>query len=229
MMRSRLWHLALVCALAAALPHAAVAQKPTLDSRIEVRFEAAPAADVFGQIISGLGYGLQLDPSIAAPVTIWVSGVSARTALNVVCESLGCTWQVTGNRLVVTAKHEPQAGVVGAVTIERKQKAETAKNDLLLRFRRPLPVDMRFQDVPVSTILRALSDVSGLEITADEPLASRHVTFAGSGKTVEDALKAVIDQAAGPGGAMFSVWDRASAGGHAMRISLKVRPAAPKK
>ena len=28
------------------------AQKPTLDSRIDVRFEATPAADVFRQIIS---------------------------------------------------------------------------------------------------------------------------------------------------------------------------------
>ena len=56
---------------------------------------------------------------------------------------------------------------------------------------------MQFKDVPVSTILRALSEVSGLEITADEPVASKHVTLTGSGRTVEDALKAVIEQAGG--------------------------------
>jgi len=42
------------------------------------------------------------------------------------------------------------------------------KLDLLERLARPMPVDMQFQDVPVSTILRAMSDVAGLEITADE-------------------------------------------------------------
>ncbi len=228
MMRSRLWLLAPVCLLAAASPHAAVAQKPTLDSRIEIRVEGTPAADVFRQIISGLGYELQMAPSIDAPVTLWISGVSARTALNVVCESLGCAWQVTGSRLVVMARPAEKISVGEGQTTIRKKNPGAMKLDLRQRFGRPLPVDMKFQDVPVSTILRAMSEVSGLEITAEEPLASQHVTLTGSGKTVEDALKAIIEQAGGAV-ARFTVSDPSSPGSLAMRFAIKVRPAVPKK
>ena len=129
-----------------------------------------------------------------------VTHVSARTALNVVCESLGCTWRVNGARLVVS-----QAGTaVGAsgqahmyVGVAKKTDADKGKmaKDLLIDLKKPLPVDMQFKDVPVSTVLRAMSEVSGIEITTDEPLASKRVTLTGSGKTVEDALKAVIEQA----------------------------------
>ena len=202
MMRSPLTHLALIGLLLAALAAPAFAQKPTLDSRIEVRFEAAPAAEVFRQIISGLGLELQIDSAVDDPVTIWVTNVAARTALNVVCESLGCAWRIDGSRLVVVPSGAALLKLDGKVAfmgqaVDREKTLKLVKLTLQERLARPLPVDMQFKDVPVSTILRALSEVSGLEITADEPVASKHVTFTGSGRTVEDALKAVIEQAGG--------------------------------
>ena len=225
--------LALAALLAAVSP--AQAQKPTLDSRIDVRVEATPAAEVFRQIISGLGYDLQLDASLAAPVTLWVTHVSARTALNVVCESVGCTWRVVGSRLVVSQGDSPAAASSGLFArVGRAEKTEAGKPktmalDLGARFKRPLPVDMQFQDVPVSTILRAMSEVSGLEITADEPLASQHVTLTGSGHTVEDALMAVIKQAGSEGAAMFMVRDRGNSAAPEMKIAIKARPVAKDK
>ena len=204
MTRSPLTHLALIGLLLAALPAPAFAQKPTLDSRIEVRFEAAPAAEVFRQIISGLGLELQIDSAVDDPVTIWVTNVAARTALNVVCESLGCTWRTDGTRLVVSPSGAAFLKSDGKVprlavgqAVDREKTLKLVKLTLHEQLARPLPVDMQFKDVPVSTILRALSEVSGLEITADEPVASKHVTLTGSGRTVEDALKAVIEQAGG--------------------------------
>ena len=225
---SRFTLAALVCFLsAAALP--VFAQKPTLDSRITVRFEATPAAEVFRGIIGGLGYELQLDASIDDPVTLWVTNVTARTALNVVCESVGCSWRVSGNRLVVGRSAGAAAGPgstiarVGVETTGKPQKdLKTVKLDLLERLARPMPVDMQFQDVPVSTILRAMSDVAGLEITADEPLASKHVTLTGSGRTVQDALKAVIEQAGGGGVTVFRVRDTGTDSA-AIRIAIKPR------
>jgi hypothetical protein len=210
------------------------AQKPTLDSRIDVRVDAVPATDVFRQIISGLGYELQMDASIDAPVTLWVTHVTARTALNVVCESVGCTWRTDGNRLVVSqrgnviasGRTEVKAGFMGKTDAEKKQALAI---DLRSRFRKPLPIDMQFQDVPVSTILRALSEVSGLEITAEEPLASKHVTLIGSGKTVEDAIKAVTEQAGGGGIVTFSVSDRSDPAGLRMRMAFKLRPGTTRK
>jgi hypothetical protein len=193
--------LVLLCVPAQATPVSM--QKPTLDSRIDVRLEATPVADAFRQIINGLGYELQMDAALDAPVTLWVTHVSARTALNVLCESVGCQWRVDGTRLVVSqpvtvtatsGRGQTYVGIAGKSKVEQ---AEIVKKDLLDRLRKPLPVDMQFQDVAVSTILRAMSEVSGLEIKADEPLASKRVTLTGTGNTVEDALKAIIKEAGG--------------------------------
>jgi len=223
----------LVLALLWSPAQADQAQKPTLDSRIDVRFEATPASDVFRHIISGLGYELQMDPSIDAPVTLSVTHISARTALNVVCESLGCQWRVNGRRLVVS-----QAGMavassgrsltyVGVVEKSGAAKVKVNPKDLLVNLKKPLPVDMQFTDVPVSTVLRAMSEVSGVEITANEPLASKHVTLTGSGKTVEDALKAVIEQAGGGAAAVFTM--RVDAGAESPQIVIAIRPRDVKK
>ena len=203
MKRRSLTVLALAGLLSSAPAAPAFAQKPSLDSRLEVRFEATPAADVFRHIISGLGLELQLDATVEGPVTIWVKDVSARTALNVVCESLGCEWRVSGNRLVVgksganVVRRDVTWRFLGIQTKDADGMKKIVAVDLKSHLARPLPVDMQFQDVPVSTILRALSEAAGLEITADEPVASKRVTLTASHKTVEDALKAVVDQAGG--------------------------------
>lgn len=221
--------LALAAGLAAAT--AVQAQKPTLDSRLDVRFEATPVADVLRHIVSGLGLELQLEPAVQGPVTLWVTHVSARTALNVVCESVGCSWRVSGNRLVVEQSNRGVTGS-GRVAIVSGQnaggKATSMAIDLGARFKRPLPVDMQFQDVPVSAVLRAMSDVVGLEITADEPLASTRVTLTSTEKTVEDALKAIVSQARGSG-AMFTIRSAGGAEAPTMGISIKVPPAPVKK
>jgi type II secretory pathway component GspD/PulD (secretin) len=215
--------------LLASLPASPVlAQKATLDSRLEVRFEATPAADVFRSIVSGLGLELQLEPKVQGPVTIWVKDVSARTALNVVCESLGCQWRVNGTRLVVSQAATVTAtsgrGLAWVVTPARSkaEQGEVVKKDFLLNLKKPLPVDMQFNDVPVSTVLRAMSEVSGIEITTDEPLASKHITLTGSGRTVEDALKAVIEQAGGFN--VSAVFRMQATGDKAPSLQIAIRP-----
>jgi hypothetical protein len=218
-----------VCLLSAAAVSPVFAQNSTLESRIEVRFEATPAADVFRHIISGLGYELQLDALIDDPVTLWVTNVTARTALNVLCESLGCSWRVSGNRLVVGGSSGAVArsgGRAGRVAVRRtadpQKSLEVTRHDLRERLARPLPVDMQFQDVPVSTILRAMSEVAELEITADEPLASRHVTLSGRGRTVNDALRAVVEQAGG--GAVTMVGIKNAGADFRVVIKTAVKP-----
>jgi len=223
----------LVLALLWSPAQAAQAQKPTLDSRIDVRFEATPASDVFRHIISGLGYELQMDVSIDAPVTLSVTHISARTALNVVCESLGCQWRVNGTRLVVsqpgavTATSGRSLAYVVTPAKSKSGQAEVVKKDLLLNLKKPLPVDMQFTDVPVSTVLRAMSEVSGIEITTDEPLASKHITLTGSGRTVEDALKAVIEQAGGFN--VISMFGMQAPGDKTPSIQIAIRPRDVKK
>ncbi len=225
--------LALAAFLAAAA--AVQAQKPTLDSRLDVRFEATPVADVLRHIVSGLGLELQLDPAVQGPVTLWVTHVSARTALNVVCDSVGCEWKVNGKRLVVSrlADASPKPVVWSpspvAVMVADAATRKTVSIDLRERMRRPLPVDMQLQDVPVSTVLRAMSEASGLQITADEPLASTRVTLTSSEKTVADALQAIVKQAGGYNIAMFSVKDTSDAGAPAVKIVIKPRATAVKK
>jgi hypothetical protein len=221
MMRRLFTLLAIVGVLSPAAASSAPAQKPTLDSRLEVRFEATPAADVFRHIISGLGLELQLDANLDGPVTIWVKNVTARTALNVVCESLGCTWRTEGNRLVVGGS-DAKATWVGVQTrVDAKKNTKVVTLDLRSHLAKPLPASMQFQDVPVSTILRALSEVTGLEITADEPIASTRVTLTASSRTVEDALKAVIDQGGGGKMGVFRIKGTGTDQTPAITIAIK--------
>jgi hypothetical protein len=67
-------------------------------------FREVPVTQVFPAFAKSLGYELSLDPALRALVTIEVRNVTAATALNAICESIGCRWRLEGTRLVVSAR-----------------------------------------------------------------------------------------------------------------------------
>lgn len=99
--------LALLAAPVAAQPDEGTAR---LDERIDLALRDAAATEVvtaFGQI---LGVELDIDSALTGSVTLEVHRVRAETALNAVCESIGCRWRLEGDppsRLVVEATEAP--------------------------------------------------------------------------------------------------------------------------
>ena len=73
----------------------ALAQADTnLNVRISLDFENARAADVMKAIASAASMSLEMTDEMP-PVTITVTNVRVRTALDAVCETAGCKWVVT--------------------------------------------------------------------------------------------------------------------------------------
>jgi protein TonB len=93
--------------LAAAAANVHAQNEANLQRRVSVDVNAVSPPQVLEMIARTADCTLTLDPSITEPVTIQVSRVTARTALNVVCESIGCQWRLDGRSLKIDA--EPKA------------------------------------------------------------------------------------------------------------------------
>jgi TonB family protein len=83
-----------------------LAQKDLTKERVSLRFKDTPVSQVFGPLAKSLGYELHLSPFMTSktsePVlSIQVDNITAQTALNVLCESIGCRWWLEGKRLRV--------------------------------------------------------------------------------------------------------------------------------
>ena len=86
---------------------AAVAQAQSegnLQRRVSINVSTVPPLQVLEMIARAVDCAVQVDPRVAEPVTIRVSRVTARTALNAVCESVGCRWRLDGKTLRVEAE-----------------------------------------------------------------------------------------------------------------------------
>ena len=74
----------------------ATAQKDLAKERVSLIFKDTPVGRVFQPPVKSLGYELTLDPTLNALVSIQVDNITAQTALNVLCESIGCRWRQEG-------------------------------------------------------------------------------------------------------------------------------------
>ena len=61
-----------------------------LQRRVSIDVNAVAPRQVLEMIARAVDCTVVVDPKVAEPVTIRVSRVTARTALDVVCESVGC-------------------------------------------------------------------------------------------------------------------------------------------
>jgi TonB family protein len=86
----------------------AAAQKDLARERVTLLFKDIPVAQVFQPLARSLGYELTLDPTLRALVSIQVDNVTAQTALNALCEGIGCRWRQDGKRLIVDARTDTE-------------------------------------------------------------------------------------------------------------------------
>jgi len=96
--------------------------------RVSINVSAVPPPQVLEMIARAVDCTVQVDPSVAEPVTIRMTRVTARTALNAVCESVGCRWRLDGKTLRV----DPEPADI-------QRTAQTAGEDVKPGFSVPLP------------------------------------------------------------------------------------------
>lgn len=97
------------CLLVAAVAPARGQEEQPLGRRITINVNAVPPRQVLEMIARTMGGRFELDPQVTAPVTIRVVRITIRTALDAVCESVGCRWEYRDDTLRVAAERAPSS------------------------------------------------------------------------------------------------------------------------
>jgi len=137
-----------------------------LAKRVSLDLKAMAPTDAFKVIGDAVGHAVDVAPDVSTPVDILVRNVTAKTALNTICESIGCSWKLVGTTITVKGA----GGFAVAITAKAKrgQSSEAGRlraEQLKARFDQKLPADMRFENVPLAQVVTRLAEVTGLDIT----------------------------------------------------------------
>jgi len=170
-----------IAALAFLFALASAWAQTNLAKRVSIDVNSVAPQEVFGSLARSLDCEASVDPAVQQPVTLRVVDVSARTALNAICESIGCQYRLDGKKLVV----EPLLPKI-------KEKVPAARLEIL---KKPLPQGLRFENAPLGSVLKAISDASGIEISIEPMEPDKKVTVDVSGQTFQEALKRIMDVA----------------------------------
>jgi hypothetical protein len=189
-----------LCAVVTAAP--ALAQD-TLAKRVTIDVNAATPVSVFTAVAtaSGAKFTVTVDPAVTDPVDITVRNVSVKTALNAICESIGCQWTLTGSTLVV--KPKPQSAMmVGVVQpagrgagSEKSKAAATRAQEVLDALKQKLPADLKFENAPFDVVNARLSEALKMKVALEcKDPGVKTVTLDFSNRTLQSALQALGQQ-----------------------------------
>jgi len=155
---------ALGIVLAVAAPSAA---QDSLTRRVSLDLKAMAPADAFKVIADAVGLTVDVAGDVTTPVDIVVRNVTARTALNTICESIGCSWRLTGAAIAV------RGGAGIALRISRAERTgnkvavmtRLSADRVQIRFNQKLVGDVVFKNAPLAQVAERLSKAAGVEIT----------------------------------------------------------------
>lgn len=187
--------LSAVVTAAPAMAQDALAKKVTLD------VNAATPVSVFTAVAtaSGANFTVTVDPAVIDPVDITIRNVTVKTALDAICESIGCRWTLTGSTLVV----KPSAGLmIGVVTppgsgpdAARAKEASARVQTVLDALKQKLPMDLNVQNAPLDAVNARLSEVLKMkvELACQDPTV-KTITLDFGNRTLQAALQALGQQ-----------------------------------
>lgn len=146
----------LVLSLVLAAPAAA---QPALDERISLELKDAEVDQVLGSFGAILKREARIDPEIAGTLSIELHNVRLETALQAVCESVGCVWRMDARtlRFAPDPDHVPPKGRPGVAA--KPSPAPGGLEDL---------IDISLLDADVRETLNSFGTISGLPVVIDE-------------------------------------------------------------
>jgi hypothetical protein len=193
MMRSHL--LALAVSAALLVFGSSVWGDDRLDERVSLAFEYSHPKGVFEFLASPRGYHLSLDPSISANVSIRLEGVRLRTALDALCESAGCRWQIDGDTL----------SVVALPASERNEGLSKWRDQAFTPLGKVVPAGVRFDNVSFSVALDALAKLAGPDMRILVPAVreGQVLTASVGTQTIQAAVRSVVEASGLPPGQRY--------------------------
>ena len=209
---------------APALAQDVTAKKVTLD------LNGVEPLAAFRAVAAAIDVGVTVSPSVTDPVNIAVRNVTARTALNAMCESIGCQWNLTDGILVVKPPAEPVVHMDRTVRVEGRVTTPEEGQAILEAFKRTLPGDMKFDNAPLGEISRRLTESVGLPVTlvCRDP-AVKTLTMDLSGLTLASALEAIGEAEDRPSASWQLTVGPAAGGSKSGAIAIMVGPKKAKK
>jgi hypothetical protein len=123
-----------------------------LQTRVTVSFTNAAAADVVNALAAGAGVTAEIATGPMRPVTMTLTNVKLRTALDAICDNALCSWRFTGSLHVTPLPSEASALLPASVSLE-------------------------LFDVPPVEVFRAVATAIGASIVIEPGLPSEPVSF----------------------------------------------------
>ena len=149
---------------------------PDLDRRVFVDVNRVTPSKLLDTLCDTIACTLDVDAKLPQPdISLRLSNVRARTALDAVCDMVGCRWSLKGRTLVVSAMAPPPAVPQSQQWIERL-------NTRLMGSR------WNLDRVPLRDAMAWLSEESGADVILDGPDGGLLVTEDLRGRTLSDGL-----------------------------------------
>ena len=210
----------------ARLRGSAPSAESALSKRVSLDLKAMAPGDAFNVIANAIGYTAEVAPDVSTPVDIVVSNISARTALNTICESIGCTWRASGT--VIHVEKAGQAVIVGVRRVPATGANKVGvRNAGVAEMRRlmdqPLPADMKFDHAPLGEVAARLGKATGFEITLAGTRPDQTFSADLGGRSFWTALKAISEQLKGRV-ATITITARKGAGAPSIKVHIGAVP-----
>lgn len=166
---------------ASAQPHAP-GTPPSLERRVFVDVNGVTPGKVLDELADAIACTLDVDRALPQPeIALTLSNVRARTALDAVCDMVGCRWRLDGHVLHVAVTSPPPP--------------VPAARQLAVALKTPLPGDAewKLERVPVGVVLAKLSGQVGAGIALDAVDPALLVTDDLRGRTPADSLQRILE------------------------------------
>ncbi len=152
---------------------------PDLNRRVSIDVNRVTPSKVLDELCDTIACTLEVDPKLPQPdISLRLSNVRARTALDAVCDVVGCRWTLKGRTLTVTATTPPPAPSQGQQWIEKmKAPLEGEKWNL--------------ERVPLRDVLALLSQEVGTDVIIEGPDPATPVTEDLRGRSAMEALSRI--------------------------------------
>jgi hypothetical protein len=192
--------------LAIAVAPSASAQT-NLEKRVTIDVTEVTPQKVFDLLARELDCKITVDQAVKKPLTLRLVDRPASDIIVTICQSIECEWRFDGKNLFIkplsagTKSYTASMEKISSRTEERSKKFESR-----------LPTGMHFDETPLQDVLDTIGKTAGLELRPWKDEGGRKVTIDVGGKTVSEALEAVLRRIDGEGVVMLRTGGRGSWG-----------------
>jgi hypothetical protein len=166
--------------------------------RVTIDVTDAKPQVVFDQLARELDCAISISPFVWKHVTLQVENATISEVLDRVCSQIGCKYILNENHLAI----KPLT-IIDKMRAKQWEEFNRMMEERNRKLQSLLPEGMTFEDAPLSSVLKEISKVSGLDIKPWKDEGDRKVTIDVSGMTVEEALKTVVLYVDGEGAVLI--------------------------